>query len=194
MAPETSAKRPELLREAVPQLSRVAVIWNPDVRAALLDFKLLEEPARSMGVQLQSIEVSRADDLARGLSAITDARAEALMVLSPNPVMFANHGQLVSFAQRHRLPSMYGVHEYVDGRWAHGVRSERPRCLSTRGVLRRQDPERYPAARSASRATDDLRARHQREDREGNRDDDSTVATESRGPSDRLESGARGAT
>jgi ABC-type uncharacterized transport system substrate-binding protein len=115
MAPETSAKRLELLREAVPQLSRVAVIWNPDVRGALLDFKQLEEPARSMGVQLQSIEVSRADDLARGFSAIIDARAEALMVLSPNPVTFANHGQLVSFAQRHRLPSIYGVHEYVDG-------------------------------------------------------------------------------
>jgi hypothetical protein len=36
----------------------VAVIWNPDVRGALLDFKQLEEPARSMGVQLQSIEAS----------------------------------------------------------------------------------------------------------------------------------------
>ena len=91
------------------------MIWNPDVRGALLDFKQLEEPARSMGVQLQSIEVSRADDLARGFSAIIDARAEALMVLSPNPVTFANQGQLVSFAQRHRLPSIYGVHEYVDG-------------------------------------------------------------------------------
>lgn len=115
MGTETSAKRLELLREAVPQLSRVAVIWNPDIRGALLDFKQLEEPARSMGVQLQSIEVSRADDLARGFSAIIDARAEALMVLSPNPVTFANHGQLVSFAQRHRLPSIYGVHEYVAG-------------------------------------------------------------------------------
>jgi putative tryptophan/tyrosine transport system substrate-binding protein len=116
MAPETSAKRLELLREAVPQLSRVAVIWNPDVRGALLDFKQLEEAARSMGVQLQSIEVSRADDLARGSSAIIVARAEALIVLSPNPVTFANQGQLVSIAQRHRLPSIYGLHEYVDGR------------------------------------------------------------------------------
>jgi len=91
------------------------VIWNPDVRGALLDFKQLEEAARSMGVQLQSIEVSRADDLARGSSAIIVARAEALIVLSPNPVTFANQGQLVSIAQRHRLPSIYGLHEYVDG-------------------------------------------------------------------------------
>ena len=123
MSPETSAKRLELLREAVPRLSRVAVIWNPDVRGAVLDFKELEEPARSMRVQLQSIEVSRADDLARAFSAIVDARAEGLIVLTPNPVTFTNQSQLVSFAQRHRLPSIYGVREYVDsgGLMAYGA-------------------------------------------------------------------------
>jgi putative ABC transport system substrate-binding protein len=50
MAPETSAKRLELLREAVPQVSRVAVIWNPGIRGALLEFKQLEEAARSLGL------------------------------------------------------------------------------------------------------------------------------------------------
>jgi putative ABC transport system substrate-binding protein len=114
MSGELSAKRLELLREAVPHLSRVAVIWNPDVRGAVLDFKELEEPARSMRVQLQSVEVSRADDLARAFSAILNARAEALIVITPNPVTFASQGQLVSFAQRHRLPSIYGVQEYVE--------------------------------------------------------------------------------
>ena len=114
MSPETSGKRLELLREAVPRLSRVAVIWNPDVRGAVLDFKELEEPARAMRVQLQSVEVSRADDLAGAFSAVVDARAEALVVITPNPVTFTSQEQVVSFARRHRLPSIYGVEEYAD--------------------------------------------------------------------------------
>jgi ABC-type uncharacterized transport system substrate-binding protein len=85
MSPELSAKRLELLREAVPQLSRVAVMWNPDVRGALLDFKELEGPARSLRLQLQSVEVSHADDFARAFSAITEARAEAIIVNRAEP-------------------------------------------------------------------------------------------------------------
>jgi len=114
MSPEISAKRLELLREAVPQLSRVAVVWNPDVRGALLDFKELEGPARSLRLRLQSVEVSHADDFARAFSAITEARAEAIIVITPNPVTFANTGQLVSFAQKNRVVSIYGSPEYAD--------------------------------------------------------------------------------
>src|SRR5262245_55017151 len=114
MSPELSAKRLELLREAVPQLSRVAVMWNPDVRGALLDFKELEGPARSLSLQLQSVEVNHADDFARAFAAITEARAQAMIVISPNPVAFAARVQLVGFSQKNRLPSIYGNAEYVD--------------------------------------------------------------------------------
>ena len=114
MSTELSAKRLELLREALPHLSRVAVMWNPDVRGAVLDFKELEAPARSMGLRLQSVEVTQAEDLARALDSIVEARAEALVVVTPNPVTFANQRQIASFAQRHRLPSIYGVHEYAE--------------------------------------------------------------------------------
>ena len=115
MSPELSAKRLELLREAVPQLSRVAVVWNPDVRGALLDFKELEGPARSLRLRLQSVEVSHADDLARAFSAITEARAEAMIVITPNAATFANRGRLLTFAQKNRVPCMYGQLDYVDG-------------------------------------------------------------------------------
>jgi putative ABC transport system substrate-binding protein len=114
MSPELSGKRLELLREVVPGLSRVAFIWNPDVRGALLDYKETEGSARSLRLQLQSIEVLRAEDLDRAFSAITKERAQALIVPAPNPVLFANRGQIVSFAQRNRLPSMYAQKEYVD--------------------------------------------------------------------------------
>ncbi len=114
ISPELSGKRLELLREAVPGLSRVAFIWNPDVRGAVLDYKETEAAARSLRLQLQSAEVLRAEDLDRAFSAVTNQRAQALIVQTPNPVLFANRGQIVSFAQRNRLPSMYSQKEFVD--------------------------------------------------------------------------------
>ena len=59
---ELSGKRLALLREAVPGLSRVAFLWNPDVRGALPDYKETEASARSLRLELQSIEVSSAAD------------------------------------------------------------------------------------------------------------------------------------
>ena len=113
LSPELSGKRLELLREAVPGLSRVAFLWNPDVRGAVLDYKETEGAAGSLHLQLQSVEVVRAEELDRAFSAVTKQRAQAL-VLSVGTVGFANRGQIASFAQRNRLPSMYAQSEYVD--------------------------------------------------------------------------------
>ncbi len=123
MSPELSGKRLELLKEAVPRLSRVVFIWNPDVSGAALDHKETEGAARSLRLQLRSIEVRRSDDVNRALSAVTQARAEALILAAYNPVLFVNRGQIVSFAQKNRLPSMYPIKEYVDagGLMSYGV-------------------------------------------------------------------------
>ena len=114
LSPELSAKRVELLNEAVPRLTRVAIIWNPDIQGAVLDYKETEGAARSLHMQLQSIEVRRADELDRAFSAVTTGRAEAFIVPVVNPLVFANRDQLVRFALRNRLPSIYGAREYVD--------------------------------------------------------------------------------
>ena len=114
MSPDLDGKRLELLREVVPKLSRVAFLWNPEVRGAVLDYNQTEGAARSLGLQLQSVEAARAEDLDRSFAAITEERAQALVVPSPNPVTYANRGRIVSFVQRNRLPSMYTVREYVD--------------------------------------------------------------------------------
>ena len=114
ISPELSGKRVELLREAVPGLSRLALLWNPEVRGAVLDYKEAASAARSLRVEVQSVEVSRAEDLDRAFSAITSQRAQALMLPGVNPVGFANRTQIVSFAQRNRLPSMFPTKEYVD--------------------------------------------------------------------------------
>ena len=114
VSPELSGKRLELLKEAVPGLFRVAFFWNPDVRGAALDYKETETAARLLRLHLQSIEAARAEDLDRAFSAVAKQRAQALIVPGPNPVLLPNRSRIVSFAQRHRLPSMYSQREYVD--------------------------------------------------------------------------------
>src|SRR5262249_49269073 len=114
MSPDLSGKRLELLKEVVPALSRVAFLWNPDVRGNLLDYKETEGAASSLHLQLESVEVVRAEDFDRAFSAITKDRAQALIMPAANPLAFANRGQIASFAQKNRLPSMYAQEEYVD--------------------------------------------------------------------------------
>jgi ABC-type uncharacterized transport system substrate-binding protein len=114
ISPELSGKRLELLREVVPGLSRVAFLWNPDLRGAVLDYNQTEGAAGPLGLQLQSAEVVRAEEFDRVFSAVTKGRAQALIVPGANPLAFANRDRIASFAQRNRLPSMYGQREFVD--------------------------------------------------------------------------------
>ena len=114
ISPELGGKRLELLKEVVPGLSRVAFLWNPDVRGAVLDYKETEGAASSLRLQLQSVEVVRAEDFDHAFSGITKERAQALMMPAANPVGFANRSQIASFAQKNRLPSIFSQKEYVD--------------------------------------------------------------------------------
>ena len=109
---ELSGKRLELLREAAPKLSRVALLWNPEIRGAVLDYKETEAAARAQRLELQSVEVSRPEDLDRAFAALTHQRAQAF-ILPPNPVAITSQGQIASYARANRLPSMYGQKEYV---------------------------------------------------------------------------------
>jgi putative tryptophan/tyrosine transport system substrate-binding protein len=114
ISPELSGKRLALLREAVLGLARVAYLWNPDARGNLLDYRETEGAARSLGLELQSVEVSRVEDLDRALSTLTKGRAQALIVPPGNPITVANQVQIVSFVQRNRIPSMAGVKNWAD--------------------------------------------------------------------------------
>ena len=113
ISPELSVKRLELLKEAVPGLSRVGIVWNPDVRGGVLEYKETESAARSLRLQLQSVEVTRADDFNRAFSALTTGRAEAVTITSFS-VGFRNRSEIASLAQKNRLPSVFGLREYVD--------------------------------------------------------------------------------
>jgi len=114
LSSEISGKKLELLREVIPGLSRVALLWNPDSRGNLLDYKETEAAARSLHIELQSVELFRGEDLDRAFSAVTKGRAQALIVPTGNPITVARRDQVASFARRSRLPSIYGAREYVD--------------------------------------------------------------------------------
>jgi len=114
VSPDLSGKRLGMMRELVPGLARAAIIWNPDVRGALFDYKETETAARSIGLHLHSVEVSRIEDLDSAFSEIASQRAQALIVQTPNPILFANRSRIASLAQRARLPSMYGQKEFAE--------------------------------------------------------------------------------
>ena len=113
ISPELSAKRLELLNEAVPGLSRAAIMWDPDIRGGLLEYKATEEAARSLRLQLQSVEVTHADDLERAFSALTTGRAEALTI-HPSSLTFDNRDRIARLALKHRLPTISGQVPFVE--------------------------------------------------------------------------------
>jgi putative tryptophan/tyrosine transport system substrate-binding protein len=113
MAPELSGKRLELLKDMVPKLSRVAVLWNPTGGTSPFSWKELQAPARQLGLQLQSLEVSTADEFDAAFAAMTKASPGALLVFS-NPLMITHMKRIVDFAAKSRIPSMYQFSEYVE--------------------------------------------------------------------------------
>jgi putative tryptophan/tyrosine transport system substrate-binding protein len=116
LGPELVAKRLELLKEALPRVSRIAALWHPGAYAERTTSAMLQETeaaARTLGVQLQRVEVRGPDELDRAFSTMTRERAEALIVL-PSAMLYNERRRLVDLAARHRLPAMYQAREIVE--------------------------------------------------------------------------------
>ena len=113
MTAELGGKRLELLKEVVPKLSRVAVLWNPQVAGSTLSWKELQLPARQLGVQLHSLEVRSPDDFDQAFEDATRARAGALFITSA-PLMVMNLKRIGGLAAKSRLPSTYQWSEFAD--------------------------------------------------------------------------------
>jgi putative tryptophan/tyrosine transport system substrate-binding protein len=122
MLTEVSGKRLELLQEAVPKLSHVAVLWNPAVPSSTLGFKETQTAAHALGLPLQSLEVRGPDEFDQAFAAMTREHADALVVLS-NPLFFGHRRQLAELAVKHRLPAIFLFREYVEagGLMAYGA-------------------------------------------------------------------------
>jgi putative ABC transport system substrate-binding protein len=110
---ELSGKALQLFKEAVPAMSRVAVLWNSEnplhreVRANT------ESAAATLKIGLQVLDVRGAGDLPRAFDAVIRQRADGLMVL-PEAVTLAHRAPILDFTAKRRLPAMYPFREMVD--------------------------------------------------------------------------------
>ena len=103
---ETSAKRLAILKGLLPGLSRVAGLWNPANPAIVFAWKETLGTARALGITVQSHEVRGPKDFAATFATIAEEHPEALLVLQ-DAVTMQNRGEIVNFAIRQHLPSMF---------------------------------------------------------------------------------------
>ncbi len=116
LSPELVGKRLELLTQAVPGVSRVAVLWQPGFQVERTEkdqLKGADVAARALGVRLQFVEARGPADIDRAFSDMTRARAGALNVWGSS-MFTTERRRLVDLAARNRLPAVYGRREYVD--------------------------------------------------------------------------------
>jgi putative ABC transport system substrate-binding protein len=110
---ELAGKRLELLKEAVPKLARVAVLYDPALPPSVLQLKDVQASARALGLTIQSWEVRGADDFDRVFAALNKQRPDGLYVISSRQLN-TNRKRIVGFALKSRLPSVYQNEEFVD--------------------------------------------------------------------------------
>jgi putative ABC transport system substrate-binding protein len=110
---ELAGKRLEVLKEAVPKVSRVAVLLNPVNPDSGLSLKGMEVAARALAVQLRVHEVSDPTEFEKAFEAISREGTTVLMVL-PDPMFVSQRRGIVALSAKSRLPAMYAHAEFID--------------------------------------------------------------------------------
>ena len=110
---ELTAKRLELLRELVPQATRVAVLVNPNSPATEPTLRDIEPAARAMGLQIQVLSASTSGEIIAAFDTFVRVRPNALF-LAPDPFFTARRVQLVHLATRHAVPATYLARPFTD--------------------------------------------------------------------------------
>jgi putative ABC transport system substrate-binding protein len=109
---DTAGKKLELLREVVPNLRRLAIMANVGNPASVLEMGEVQEAARKLGLEVNTSEIRRAEDIAPAFKTLRE-RADAVY-LCPDPLMNTNRTRINILAVGTRLPMMHGVREYVE--------------------------------------------------------------------------------
>jgi len=107
---ELTAKRMELLREAFPKLTRVAILWDP---SATDQFKSADAAARTFGIRVQSLEIGTLGELPGAFATAAKDRADAVFVVT-TAVFFRERAQISKLAIERRLPAVYALREFVE--------------------------------------------------------------------------------
>ena len=113
MATELRGKMMELLKEIVPRLSRVAVLWSSVDPRFVQNFKELEVAARWLGLRLQSLDVRGPDEMENAFRVATKGRADGLIMLR-SPVINAHLKRIADLAMKSRIPSIHDDGVFVD--------------------------------------------------------------------------------
>jgi len=113
LGPELVSRRLQLLKELVPGLSRVAVLWHPlaySERTMMGMLKEIEGAANTLGTKLQFVPAAGAGDLEPGFAAMVRERAEAVIIF-PSPMLYGQYARIVDLAASSRLPAIYAARE-----------------------------------------------------------------------------------
>jgi len=113
MAIQITTKRLQLLMEAVPRLSRVALLWNPGNAANAVQFEEMKSATRALGVTILSLEARSPEELEKALVAMASAHPHGLMVTA-DAMLTLHMGRIVDAARANGLPTMYQLKENVD--------------------------------------------------------------------------------
>jgi putative tryptophan/tyrosine transport system substrate-binding protein len=122
MSPDLGGKRLELLKELLPQISRVAVLWNSANPYPAHVFKETESAAQTLGIEVQSLEVRGPDDFNNVFEAVRQNHPDALIAVE-DPLTNSYLSQIANFAAANKLPAIFGFREFVDagGLMAYGA-------------------------------------------------------------------------
>ena len=112
-SPDITAKQAQLLIEAVPKASRLAVLWNPASAFLHSYWSAIKTAAPMLRVNLQSLEVREPNEFERAFDAMTHEHADGLVILSDTFTTFYR-ARLAELAAKHRLPTMYGHDQYTE--------------------------------------------------------------------------------
>jgi putative tryptophan/tyrosine transport system substrate-binding protein len=110
---EISGKRLELLKETLPNLSRVGILWNPDFAPNRSRLASMREAARELGLTLVPAEARGLDALEQAFATMVRERAQAFVVLGES-MLFSNRGEIAVMALRNRLPAASSLREFAE--------------------------------------------------------------------------------
>ena len=114
LSTELAAKRLEILKEIVPTVSRVAVLWNPDNPGGTREFAAIQAAARTLRLTLRSLEVRTATDIEQAFGSMADKHAQAVLVVT-DPVTAAYSGRpIADLATKSRLPVVGELREFTN--------------------------------------------------------------------------------
>jgi putative ABC transport system substrate-binding protein len=112
ITPDLGGKRLELLKELLPRLARVAVLWNAANPYPAIVFKETQASGRTLGIEVQSLEVRSPDDFDGAFEIARRQRPDALITVE-DPLTFSHRKRIADFAVADRLPSLHGLSEFV---------------------------------------------------------------------------------